>query len=341
MSGDLINSEGSEVNVVDLLLSKGATADPLYSGSNLNNTLSPMTGNMVASDGSVYNIVDLITTLNMSSGTITASSIPTNNGSNTQQELTTLSESLDLLKGVVEGLEEDQKDYLSKSYTSTQEMSGALQITDQLDIKSHSDSGSLQFGFSAGEAYIATNNGLSMLSKVHMSNSTTTSDTTSYALATPDTLMRKQQVAQAISEVTGTHFSKWVTMGVPEDLTITSSWSEVYIPATTRFPNLPPEDIQPNEAGTGFVFQKAGLIHIKRNVSLGIQLYRNIKYQARINGQILDPLYPQTVDQGTMTYNVEFFWQVTANQELTIWAASQNDDVPLNYLGVTTLVEYL
>lgn len=255
--------------------------------------------------------------------------------------LCTLNSALEEIKADLDTLTDDTKDFVSKSYTGTQQLKGALEVTDQVDIKAHNDSGSIQIGFSAGGAYLATNNGFSFLSPVHFDRSITTSDTVSYALATPDSYMRKQQVAQAISDITGTHFEKWVTMGTPENLTVTSSWTKVYMPATRRFPNLPPDDIQPNEDGTGFIFKKAGLIHIKRNVSLGIQLYRNIKYQARINNQILEPLYPQTVDQGTMTYSVEFFWQVTPNQELTIWAASQNDDVPLNYLGVTTMVEYL
>lgn len=255
--------------------------------------------------------------------------------------LCTINNALEEIKADIDTLNTDVADYVSKSYTGTQELKGALEVTDQVDIKSHSDNSSIQFGFVAGGAYMATNNGFTFLNKVHFDKTITTSDTVSYSLATPDSYMRKQQVAQAIADVTGTHFEKWVTMGTPENLTVTSAWTKVYMPATRRFPNLPPEDIQPNEDGTGFIFKKAGLIHIKRNVSLGIQLYRNIKYQARINNQILEPLYPQTVDQGTMTYSIEFFWQVTANQELTIWAASQNDDVPLNYLGVTTMVEYL
>lgn len=60
-SGNYISSTGETVNIVDLLLSKGSTATPLYQDQhNILNNQPALTGNMVASDGKVYNLVDLI-----------------------------------------------------------------------------------------------------------------------------------------------------------------------------------------------------------------------------------------------------------------------------------------
>lgn len=60
-SGNFVNSEGDVYNMVDLLLSQGASGEPLYTGqSSVLNNQPARTGRMVASDGSVYNIIDLI-----------------------------------------------------------------------------------------------------------------------------------------------------------------------------------------------------------------------------------------------------------------------------------------
>lgn len=82
-TGNFVNSQGEVVNIVDLLLSKGASGTALYDGqqSVLNNQPA-RSGKMVASDGSVYNIVDLI--MNFA---ISASDIETTSGETVQEEL--------------------------------------------------------------------------------------------------------------------------------------------------------------------------------------------------------------------------------------------------------------
>ena len=82
-TGNFVNSEGEVVNIVDLLLSKGATGTALYDGQGavLNNQPA-RSGKMVASDGSVYNIVDLITNFSVS-----ASDVETSSGETVQEEL--------------------------------------------------------------------------------------------------------------------------------------------------------------------------------------------------------------------------------------------------------------
>ena len=235
-----------------------------------------------------------------------------------------------------------KKDYISKANKDTQILSGALQVMDQLDI-TDLEGHSVQIGFTAGTTYLATNNGFDFLADVIFNQAPTTSSTETYEEASLDSLVRKQQVAQAISNVTGNHLDRWCIMGVPESITLTTELQPVYMPATTRFPSLPPASMQPNEDGTGIKFLEAGLIHIKRNVSLGGTNTKNLYYEARINGQTLEPLQAQavSVSENTMNYSIEFYWQVSAGQELTIWANCLSDTCALNYKGVTTVVEYM
>lgn len=217
-------------------------------------------------------------------------------------------------------------------------------IKDLLDVRGNAAAGeAFNVSFINGTATVATNNGLDVISKTNFAQTPTVEGDKNYSDVAGYELVSKKQVAQAIATVAGNHFDKWVISGVPENLTLTESLKPVYMPATTRFPNLPPESMEPNADGTGIIFKTPGLIHFKRNVSLAGSNVGNIYYQARINGQALEPLNAQAVSiaENTMSYSVEFFWEVSANQEMTIWANSVDGNVPLNYRGVTTIVEYL
>lgn len=142
---------------------------------------------------------------------------------------------------------------------------------------------------------------------------------------------------------TGAHFDKWVIMGTPQPVTLDTSLKKIPFPTTTRFPSLPPESMELNQEGNGLIFKKPGLIHVKRNVSLGGSNINNLYYQARINGQTLEPLQSQAVSisENTMSFSIEFYWQVTANQEFSIWGNCLSGEMSLNYKGVCMLFEYL
>lgn len=201
----------------------------------------------------------------------------------------------------------------------------------------------VQVNFIGSTAQLATNNGLDILADTNFLTTPTIENPSSYDIMLPNGVVTKSQVQGAISDVAGSHFDKWILMGKPENITLTESLQKVSFPMETRFPSIPPASMELNEDGTGIKFLKSGLVHIKRNVSLGGSNTENLYYEARINNQTLEPLQTQAVSisQNTMSFSIEFYWQVSAMQEISIWANCLNNTVPLNYKGVCMMIEYL
>lgn len=217
-------------------------------------------------------------------------------------------------------------------------------IKDTLHLEGNTTAGeAFDISFIGGTAKLATNNGLDILADTNFLVPPSVENPVAYNLAVSNNLMTKQQVAEALSNVAGSHFDKWVIMGVPEAVQLTTSLKKIPFPLTTHFPSLPPESMELNETGDGIIFKKPGLIHVKRNVSLGGSNVRSIYYEARINDQTLEPLQSQavSVSENTMSFSIEFYWQVTMDQEFSIWGGSIGGDIPLNYKGVCMFVEYL
>lgn len=131
--------------------------------------------------------------IDVETGRVLLADIPSSGGGS--------SPDLTSLTNKVNALEENA---IQSNIDTTQTLSGAFEVTDQLDIKSSQDEGSFQVGFTGGSAYIATNNGLHFLSNCSFDKATTTSDTTTYSDATPDMYIRKQQVAQVLADYTTT-----------------------------------------------------------------------------------------------------------------------------------------
>lgn len=233
-------------------------------------------------------------------------------------------------------------DVVKKSETSLQAINSPVSVKTEFDVVGGTGE-NFKVSFANGITTIATNDGLDVLPKTNFAQTPTVEGNKTFDNLAMDELTNKVQVLQAILVVVGNHFDKWVLSGTPENLTLTESLQPVYMPATTRFPSLPPASMEVNADGTGIIFKTAGLIHFKRSVSLAGSNTGNIYYQARINGQEITQLNAQAVSisENTMSYTVEFYWQVSANQEMTIWANSVDGNVPLNYRGVTTIVEYL
>lgn len=136
---------------------------------------------------------------------------------------------------------------------------------------------------------------------------------------------------------------RWILNGKPENLTLTTSLQKVVMPATTRFPTTQPASMEMTEDGTGILFKKAGLVHFRRRVSLGGANTENLFYEMRVNDTQLEPLQTQavSVSKNTMSYTIDFYWQVTAQQTLSIWANCLENTCALNYKGVITIIEYI
>ncbi len=265
--------------------------------------------------------------------------------STNEEDIATLKNDRDDLGDQVHSIQADVNSLKDTSVTLTGEQTlSNKSFKDSLKAVGDETIGeTFEVSFLAGTAQLATNNGLDILSETNFLTNPQTEATTDWDSLAPSELPSKSQVAQAISEVTGSHFDKWVAMGAPEALTLTETLQKVYIPATTRFPNIPPATFELTEDGTGITFKKAGLIHLKRNVSLSGANQVNLYYEARINDQQLAPLQTQavSVSENTMSFSIEFYWQVTANQTISIWANCLTGTAPLNYKGVCTMVEYL
>ena len=246
------------------------------------------------------------------------------------------------LGDIGDDLTELRNDIISKTKTDEQVLRSPLNVKDELSITDGSGN-EMQLAIIGGVATIATNNGLDIISDTTFDSNPTVVGQTNFDLMPNGNLVTKGQLQSVLSEITGTHFEKWMASGKPEDLTLTESLQKLYIPATTRYPNVPPADIEPTSDGKGIIFKKAGLVHVKRNVSLGGSNTENLYYEARINDQRLEPLLMQavSVSENTMNYSIEFYWYVSANQEFSIWANCLNNDCTLNYKGVTTFIEYL
>ena len=276
--------------------------------------------------------------------------VATVNGSNTNATVggieDTIENHLNTVKNDLGDLGDDivdlRNDIISRTKTTEQTLKSSLNIADELSVKDGSGN-ELQLSIIGGVATIATNNGLDIISDTNFDTNPTVVGETSFDLMPNGNLVTKGQLQSVLADITGTHFEKWVASGKPDDLTLTESLQKLYIPATIRFPNIPPVDIEPTEDGKGIRFKKAGLIHVKRNVSLGGSNTENLYYEARINDERLEPLLMQavSVSQNTMNYSIEFYWEVSANQVFSIWANCLTDECTLNYKGVTTVIEYL
>lgn len=266
------------------------------------------------------------------------------------EQITTLQNNDSELGDQVQGIQ-GQVNTLSQTAVTlngVQTVSGKIlantTIKDSLHLEGNTTAGeAFDISFVGGTAQLATNNGLDVLSDTNFLVPPSVENPVSYSLAISNNLITKQQVAEALSNVTGSHFDKWVIMGVPGDVQLTTSLKKIPFPITTRFPSIPPESMELNETGDGIIFKKPGLIHVKRNVSLGGSNVRNIYYEARINDQTLEPLQTQavSVSENTMSFSIEFYWQVTMNQEFSIWGNCVSGEMPLNYRGVCMFFEYL
>lgn len=186
--------------------------------------------------------------------------------------------------------------------------------------------------------------------KKYVDNQVTQVETAIATNATNITTLRKDLdgLGDQVSDIQATvntlsSKDRWILNGKPENLTLTTSLQKVVMPATTRFPTTQPASMEMTEDGTGILFKKAGLIHFSRRVSLGGSNTENLYYQMRVNDTQLEPLQTQavSVSKNTMSYTLDFYWQVTAQQTLSIWANCLENTCALNYKGVTTIIEYI
>jgi len=98
------------------------------------------------------------------------------------------------LSNTVSGI---QSDYVSKTATAAQTIVSSLQMP---ELTVGTAEGTLNLSITAGVATIATNNGLDIISQTKFDTLPTTDDTTTWANALDANLVRKAQVATAITD---------------------------------------------------------------------------------------------------------------------------------------------
>lgn len=100
-------------------------------------------------------------------------------------------------------------------------------------------------------------------------------------------------------------------------------------------------DFSLSSDGCGLVCATAGVVHIKKIVTVGTATTSNIyqalyKNQAAIdNGQIF------IHSSGCLSFEADFYSEVAANDELCIMANTSGEEFMINYSGVTVFAEYL
>jgi hypothetical protein len=112
------------------------------------------------------------------------------------------------------------------------------------------------------------------------------------------------------------------------------------MPQTVKIPTEN-ADFSLSSDGCGLVCATAGVVHIKKIVTVGTATTSNIyqtlyKNQAAIdNGQIF------IHSSGCLSFEADFYSEVAANDELCIMANTTGEEFMINYSGVTVFAEYL
>lgn len=158
---------------------------------------------------------------------------------------------------------------------------------------------------------------------------TVTADGTISAAAQPATL-------------SATGHSYQIFSGVPtaDPVTVGTDLARTLMPQTVKIP-AENADFSLSSDGCGLVCATAGVVHIKKIVTVGTATTSNIyqalyKNQAAIdNGQIF------IHSSGSLSFEADFYSEVAANDELCIMANTTGEEFMINYSGVTVFAEYL
>lgn len=158
---------------------------------------------------------------------------------------------------------------------------------------------------------------------------TVTADGTISAAAQPATL-------------SATGHSYQIFSGVPtaDPVTVGTDLARTLMPQTVKIP-AENTDFSLSSDGCGLVCATAGVVHIKKIVTVGTATTSNIyqalyKNQAAIdNGQIF------IHSSGSLSFEADFYSEVAANDELCIMANTTGEEFMINYSGVTVFAEYL
>lgn len=129
-------------------------------------------------------------------------------------------------------------------------------------------------------------------------------------------------------------------MPTADPVTVGADLARTLMPQTVKIP-AENADFSLSSDGCGLVCAKAGVVHIKKIVTVGTATTSNIyqalyKNQAAIdNGQIF------IHSSGCLSFEADFYSEVAANDELCIMANTTGEEFMINYSGVTVFAEYL
>lgn len=379
-TGNFLNSDDETVNLIDLLKSKGASAASLYDDKvNTLNTQPAFTGNMVGSDDKVYNIIDLISSMsggssggavdsvNGKTGAVVLTgadiNVSTDDTTTVSDKLTTLETNVDTMGGTVETLDNDVEELgtqvaeiqttvnaIPNTYATKAEIPVATSdlTNDSGFITSAALSGYAQTSSLATVATSGSYNDLSnkpTIPEAYTLPAATTStlggvkpDGTTITVTADGTISAAAQ--PAVQSITNPPYQ--IFQGVPtaDPVTVGTTLARTLIPQTVKIPTTN-SDFTLSDDSCGIICNKAGVVHIKRIVTVGTATTSNIYQTLYKNQESISNGQTFIHSAGCLSLEVDFYTDVVANDELCIMANTTQTEFTINYSEITFFIEYL
>lgn len=259
-------------------------------------------------------------------------------------KLTTLETNLDTMGGTVETLDNDLEELgtqvsdiqttvnaIPNTYATKAALSGYAQTSSLATVATSGSYNDLSDKPTIPEAYTLPAATTSTLGGVKPDGTTIT--------VTEDGTI--SAVAQPATQSTSDH-SYQIFSGVPtaDPVTVGTSMARVLIPQTVKIPSTN-DDFTLSSDNCGIICSKAGVVHIKRIVTVGTATSSNI-YQTLYKNQLaVDNGQTFIHNSGCLSFESDFYSEVAANDELCIMSNTTGEEFMINYSGVTVFVEYL
>lgn len=252
------------------------------------------------------------------------------------EQITTLQNNDSELGDQVQGIQGDVNTLKTTAVTTVgnHEMAGELVVKDRFEV-SNDEGGVFEVSFLGSTVQVATNNGLDVLAPTNFLVSPTTESASPIDSVALNELINKQQALQAVQAA---QKSKFICTGVPATMEFNEAPYPVEIPLDIPF--VESSDIALDVDNV--VLNKAGVIHISRDVRLNAPLSEPVHYEVRVNDEVVEALRNQSVIVAcSYGLKVDFYVTVNEGDKVSIWASTAGNTISPDYRGVTTVVEYV
>lgn len=153
-----------------------------------------------------------------------------------------------------------------------------------------------------------------------------------------------EQVADIQSDVNTLKAKTYLILnGVPtsDPVTVGTTLSRTLLPQTKRIPATT-ADFSISTDGCGLICAKAGVVHIKKVVTVGTATTSNIYQTVYVNQAAIDDMAQTFIHEaGCLSIVCDFYVEVAANDEVCIMAETTQTEFMINYSNATVFAEYL